>query len=132
MIEKILSVADKLFSLRGEFRKAHREKRDRIADLFEKISKCIADVSTELKADKEPYGKCAEMLTYANMLEDTVKDEIGEEKAEQLAQDLIDAHEVEALWIQLHNAPDRDNQLAKLDQASGVFIAIANLLRASV
>ena len=130
MIEKILFVAQTLFSFRGEFRKARHEKRDRIADLFEKISKCIADVSTELKADEIPHGKCAEMLTYANMLSDTVKDEIGEEKAEQLAQDLIEAHEVEALWGPLHNAPDRDNQLAKLDQASGVFIALANLLRA--
>jgi len=131
MIDKILSVAKALFSFRGEFQKAKREKRDRIADLFEKISNCVKDVYSELKSDEVPHGKCAEMLTYANMLTDTVKDEIGEERAEELAKDLIEAHEVEVLLWQLHNVPDKDLQLSKLDEASGVFMALANIVRAS-
>ena len=69
MIDKILSVAKALFSFRGEFQKAKREKRDRIADLFEKISNCVKDVYSELKSDEVPHGKCAEMLTYANQLQ---------------------------------------------------------------
>ncbi len=131
MIDKILSVANALFSFSGAFQTARREKRDRIADLFDNISKCIAEISTELKSDNVPHGKCAEMLTYANMLTEAVKDEIGKDTAEKLAQDLIDSHEVELLLGQLHDAPDRDNQLRKLDEASGVFMALANIIRAS-
>lgn len=131
MIDKILSVAKALFSFRGEFMNARRDERDRIADLFEKISKCISAASTELKVDRVPHGRCAEMLAYANMLADVVKDEIGEDKAKQYAQELADAHEVELLWSALNNAPHRDLQLAKLDEASGLFLALSNITRAS-
>lgn len=131
LIDKILSVAKNLFSLREEFQKARRAKRDRIARLFEDISKCIAGVSTELKEEIYPTGKCAEMYTYATTLKDIIKDEIGEEKAEELTNDLIEAHEVELLLGKLHNAPDRDIQLAKLDEASGIFLALSNITRAS-
>ncbi len=130
MIETITSVAKTLFTLGDAFKKTKREKRDRLADLFFKISNCIADTSTELKKDRVPHGKCAEMLAYADALEDTIKDEVGPAKAKELAEDLRDAHEVEALLSQIHDKPDREEQLAKLDQAAGIFLALSNITRA--
>jgi hypothetical protein len=69
--------------------------------------------------------------TYAARLPVTIGDEIGDAEAQQLARDLDSAHEVELLLFELGQSPDRDAQLAKLDEASGIFTALATSLRAA-
>lgn len=130
MIDTILSVAKALFDFKGEFDKSRRDRKDRIAQYFEEISKCLAEISSELKAHKYPYGKCAEMRTYADRLPRTVGDIIGKNEAQRLAKDLESAHEVELLFNQLEGSPNRRRDLAKLEEASGIFKALANSLRA--
>ena len=131
MIDTILNVAGRLWELRKALMRARRERRDRIATYFERISKCLGEVSAELKANQVPHGKCAELQTYARMLPDTIGDQIMKAEAHQLAQDLESAHEVELLLYQLGSSPDRDEELAKLDQAAGVFMALANTIKAA-
>ncbi len=107
------------------FQKKHRH------PYFEEISKCLAEVASKLRAGEVPHGKCAELGTYAARLPVTIGDEIGDAEAQQLARDLDSAHEVELLLFELGQSPDRDAQLAKLDEASGIFTALATSLRAA-
>ena len=126
----ILSVAKALFGLRSQLREAHRERRDRIAVYFETVSRTLAEVSATLREGQVPHGKCAEMATYARQLADTIGDEIGQDDVARLASDLEQAHEVEMLFA-FNALPDRDDRLSKLDEASGVFMALAVSLRAA-
>lgn len=130
MIEEILSVAKALWGYKDLFDKAKREKRDRIANYFEQISRCLAETSTMLKDNQYPHGACGEMLGYADMLPETVGGIISKEKAQDLANQLHSMHELEKLYSQLHDAPDKDEQLGRLLEASGILQALANSLRA--
>lgn len=130
MIEEILSVAKALWHYKESFDKAKRDKRDRIASYFEQISECLAETSMMLRHDQYPHGKCGEMEGYANLLPETVGDIISEEKAQDLANQLRSMHELEKLYSQLHDAPNKDEQLGKLEEASGILRALANSLRA--
>ena len=130
MIDTILSVAKTLFGFKDVLDKSHRDRKDRIASYFESISKCLAEISSKLKANKVPHGRCAEMKFYASQLPNTVGDVIGKAEAQRLAKDLESAHEVELLLSKLYQSPDRASQLAKLDEASGIFQALANSIRA--
>lgn len=129
MIGDILEIARTLFGLGEKFTKARAERRARIADYFGAISQTISKVSESLKENEVPHGKCAEMATYADLLPETIGDVIGSEKAKELSTRLKDAHEVEMLLYDLHNAPDRDQELAQLDEAAGLFKALANSIR---
>ena len=131
MIGDILEVARTLFGLGEKLAKVRTERRARIADFFDAISQTIGKVSESLKQNEVPHGKCAEMATYADLLPETVGDAIGSEKAKELSKRLKDAHEVEALLYDLHNAPDRNQRLAQLDEAVGLFRALANSIRAA-
>ena len=111
--------------------KARRERRKEIGAYFEQISVCLGEVSSQLKANQVPHGKCAELQTYAQKLPGTIGDHIKETEAQKLAQDLESAHEVELLLSQLESSGDRDAELAKLDRAAGMFMALANTIRAA-
>jgi len=130
MITDILTIARTLFSLKGDLAKARRDRRDRIADYFDGISKTVGEVADSLKRREVPHGKCAEMAAYADMLPATVGDELGAEKAETLAKQLKDAHEVELLFSEV-GGPDADNKIAQLEEASGWFRATATSIRAA-
>lgn len=130
IIDTILSVAKALLGFTESFKKARRERKDRIANYFEEVSKCLEEVSKELKADRYPHGKCAEMGIYADRLTNTVGHVIGKVEAKKLAKNLKKVHEVEKLFSELYNSPNKTRELTKLDEASGIFRALAVSLRA--
>jgi hypothetical protein len=131
IIEKLLSIAKTLLGFKDELEKSRRERRDRIATYFEAISMCLSEVADKLRAGDVPHGRCAELGTYAAQLPATIGDEIGDAEAQRLAQQLDSAHEVELLLNQLGQSTDRDAQMAKLDEASGIFKALAASIRAA-
>ena len=131
IIDTLLGVAKTLFGLRGELKKAKVDRRGRIATYFESISKCLADVSTSLKDGQVPHGKCAEMKTYAEALPAAISHEIGYSEARRLSEELGAAYQVEALLSELSDS-NQERELAKLDEAAGIFQALANTIRASV
>ena|ERR1051325_3662560 len=131
MITDIVNIARTLFGLKGDLEKARRDRRDRIADYFDAISRTVAEVAASLRQREVPHGKCAEMRTYADQLVETVGDEIGQQKAEPLAEQLKDAHEVELLLSEVYGATDAEEKLAQLEEASGLFKATATSIRAA-
>ena len=131
MIKDILDIARTLFGLRGKLREARRDRRDRIADYFDNISLTVQEVANSLKKDEIPHGKCEEMAVYADMLTDTVGDEIGLEKAQELSNRLKEAHEVELIIMEIRDDSDKESKIAQLEKASGLFKALANSIRAT-
>ena len=130
-IDTILSVAGRLFALKGALSRARRDRRDRIAEYFEQVSRCLTEVSGTLKKGEVPHGKCAEMQVYATQLADTISDQVNKDEAKRLGEQLESAHEVERLLYLLDSSPDRDSELAKLDEAAGKFQGLATSIRAA-
>ena len=120
IVEMILSVATKLSGLKDSLAKARRDRRDRIAMYLEELSDTVYAVAASLRADQVPHGKCQEMMLYADTLQTTIGDEIGETAAE-LADKLRRAHEVEMLLSELGTGEERERQLADLERAAALF-----------
>lgn len=130
-IDTILSVARRLFEFKDALNRARRDRRDRIAEYFEQVSQCLAEVSGTLKKGKIPHGKCAEMQVYATRLPQTIGDQVAEAEVKSLSEQLESAHAVEALLSELSHSPHPDAELAKLDEAAGIFMGVAASIRAA-
>ncbi|PVX27559.1 MAG: hypothetical protein CW716_01690 [Candidatus Bathyarchaeum sp.] len=134
MIDEILNVAKELWSIRQTFNKAKQDKREKMATYFENISSCLEQASATLRGGEIPHGKCGQMLGYARMFPETVEGVISEEKAEEFTSKLIEAHGIEhATKIgekEFADAVYSDQQIGKIEEASGQFQALADSIRA--
>jgi hypothetical protein len=130
VIKDIFDVAQTLFGLGGELVKAKTERRDKMADYFMKVSECLAATYDSLTANNIPHGRCAELAVYAELLPQVVKGLIDDSKAQELSLLLKRSHMVEGLWEALNSDPKKGNELPKIAEASGLFLALSNSLRA--
>lgn len=129
----ILDVARSLLGVSDQLRGADRQRRGDMAQLFDSISECLAAVSTEIRAGGVPHGRCAELSHYAQALPDLVAPQLGDARARELGETLFSAYNVEAVAIGLQEVEDQSEKepyLAKIEEASGKFRALANLTRA--
>jgi hypothetical protein len=126
----ILDVVKSLFGLSDQLRASNRQRREDMAKLFESISDCLAATSAEIRAGQVPHGRCGELITYAEALPAAIAKEAGEARAKDLGNRLHSAYGVEQLAIELTNVPDKEPHLAVLEEASGKFKALGNLVRA--
>lgn len=129
LIKNILSVAKTLLGMSDQLRAAKQERREKMADLFEKISSCLATVSGEIRVGGIPHGACGELITYSEALPNLIASEVGEKKANDLGKTLRSAYNVERLAMELKNISKKEPHLRKLEEASGKFKALANLTR---
>ena len=103
-----------------------------MAQLFEQISGCLSAVSSEIRAGGVPHGKCGQLLFYAQALPDKIRAELGDAQAEALGRTLSSAYNVEGMAMGLeniHDAADREPYLKEIEEASGKFQALANLVK---
>ena len=128
-IKSILDVVKTLLGLSDKLKAARRERRADMATLFEQISNCLASVSAEIRVGGVPHGRCGELITYADALPAVIEQEVGPAKATELGKALHSGYAVEQLAIQLRDVPDREPHLAQIEEASGKFRALANLVR---
>lgn len=129
----ILDVARSLLGMSDQLRSANRQRRGDMAVLFESISDCLVAVSTEIRTGGVPHGRCAELAQYAESLPGLVADELGVQQANDLGATLYSAYNVESVAIGLQEVADahqKEPYLAQLEEASGKFRALANLVRA--
>ena len=126
----IREVARAFLAFKEELRQASREDRIEVANFFQDISECLAAVTASLRDDEVPHGKCGEMKGFATQLSQKVGRVIKDKsQVADLAAHLDSAYEVEALWEALQNLPNREEELAKLDEASGKFRGLAISIR---
>ena len=64
----ILDAAKALLGLADQLNTAERQQRAEMADLFDKISACLAATSSEIRAGEIPHGRCGELMMYADSL----------------------------------------------------------------
>jgi hypothetical protein len=131
IIEKLLGIVTRLFGARDDLAKARDVRRLRIVSFLDQVASCLAKVASELEAGHTPHGACAELATYAGHVRMIVEAEVGSMMAQSLADELQDAHNVEALLVQLKSCPDPKSELRKLWEAVGRLHAIVTILKAT-
>lgn len=132
IFKTILDVAKSLLGLSDQLRAADRQRRQAMADLFEKISGCLVAVSTEIRRGGVPHGRCGELEEYALSLPALLEKELGRDRANELGEMLQSAYNVESVAInlqQLESAGEKEPHLAQIEEAAGKFQALANLVQ---
>jgi hypothetical protein len=132
LAKAILDTAKVLLGLADQLKTADLQRRTDMASLFDAISACLASTTAEIHAGEIPHGRCGELMAYADALPSLAATTLGETRADALGRQLHAAHGVERLAAQIVAAPDREPHLADLEEASGHFRALANLLRAGL
>jgi len=132
IFNKILETANSLLEKSGVLGRADRQRRMDMAQLFENISGCLTAVSHEIRAGRVPHGKCGELLGYAEELPKKIREELGNDRAEELGRTLGSAYNVEGVAMGLQhvgNAAEKEPYLKEIEEASGKFQALANLVK---
>ncbi|GEM_PF-1582856 len=132
IFKTILDVSKSLLGMSEQLRQADRQRRTDMSDLFQKVSTCLAAVSTEIRAGGVPHGRCGELEHYAMELPGLLEEELGHDKAKELGQTLHSAYNVESVAMKLqyvHEASEKEPYLAQLEEAAGKFQALSNLIR---
>ena len=130
----ILDVAKSLLGMSEQLRNADRKRSAEMSKLFERISDCLVAVSTEIRAGGIPHGRCAELQQYSTTLPTLLKRDLGESRAQEIGNTLLSAYNVESVAMDLQkmvNDQDKEPYLAQLEEASGKFRALANIVRVS-
>ena len=125
----IHEVANLLSARRERLARAERQRKTDMANLFERISGTLMDVSCEIRAGNLPHGKCGLLIGYAQELPDKVREEVGRHKAKEYGRTLSSAYNVEGAAMGLQPA-ETEPYLKEIEEASGKFQALANLVRA--
>ena len=132
IFKTILEVARSLLGISDQLRAADQQRRQRMADLFEKISGCLVAVSTEIRTGGVPHGRCAELEHYAQALPALLEKELGPARATELGDMLHSAYNVESVAINLQafeGVSEKEPYLAQIEEAAGKFQALANLVQ---
>ncbi len=131
LFKDILEVAKRLLGLSDALRTAERQRRQDMADLFEKVSVCLSTVSSEIRMGGVPHGRCGELEMYAQELPTVIRKEVGDLRATELGKMLRSAHRVEDMAVRLSGAANKEPFLQEIEEASGKFQALANIVRSA-
>ena len=132
-VSAIFDVASEVFGLHTTLSKARQARKKKVAEFLSELAQIIEDVSASLSQKIYPHGKCQELLTHADSLEESIGDLIGKKKAASLALQLREVWEIERLHDELGKKTKaaRARNLHVLDQAAGLFRATAAQVRVS-
>jgi hypothetical protein len=132
IIKTISVFGDALQADQAKFVAADKKRREEIAVYFANISGCLSEVYKELNAGRIPHGNCAKLEGYAQVLEATVGDYTGSEKAKELAELLLNAHMVETLYDPPNTPAEVRSRLPEIDKTAGQLGALADSVRAGL
>ena len=131
-IEALVSVSKVLFDLQAQLAEMPPDRRGRLGDDLEALSKCLTGMSRKLRAGEEPRAECAELKGYADSLPVALADVLGEDGALELTVRLQSTYHVDRLLAELEQADKgvgRETELARLDEAAQIFHDVATTLR---
>lgn len=133
IIDTILAVGQKLFSLREELSQARQARKQVVAEFLDAIAETIEDASAQLKQGHYPHGKCQELLTHSEHMAEAIGDLVGNAQAAELGAQLAEVYEIERLHAELGGTDDAERlrKLDVLDQAAGQFRATAAFVKVS-
>ena len=103
-----------------------------MADYFQNVSVCLDATYVALTNNVVPHGRCAELSFYADSLSEVVGGFIEDSRTRELSGLLKRSYVVEGLWEQFNEDPEKREQLPKIAEASGIFLALSNSVRAGL
>jgi len=110
-------------------KKKKQEDRERLSGLFEHIGKLLHETYCGLIMGNYPHGHCAQIARFGGSIKSDFKKQLGEVEAEKLGNMLIVAYEVERLAGELSLGAVSKNDLIKLEESSGEFLAASQLIK---
>ncbi len=128
MIKDIWDIGKEIFNISNELKKQTKEKKTALSTLLQHIGDVLKDTYEKLLKDFYPAGNCEQLAIFSKELYEALKDIIGETKAEQLVNKLMQAHEVELLYHEISSGKIDKKELLLLDESSGYFIAVSKML----
>ncbi|MDT7044304.1 hypothetical protein [Candidatus Nitronereus thalassa] len=131
--ETIFNVAKELFEIFTNLDEGRLKRTAKISDYFSNLAQTIEDTRASLKKGEYPHGKCEELRFHAQNMKETIGDLIGQDKAEEYSDRVMQVWQIEGMHAQLGtaNEQDKDKQLHILDEAAGYFRGVAAHLRVS-
>jgi hypothetical protein len=141
VLDEILSVAQRLWVLKDNFRQANNEQKEELANYFEAISNCLQETATELRAGNLPHGNCEKMLEHAKLFAKKFEGIIEPELAGEFSRKLVGAYRTEYalegyesfmannLFNEIQKPVQLYNPFKLIEQASGDFLALPNFIR---
>ncbi len=121
-----------LYEQRDQLRLADRQRRMAMADLFKKVSHCLATVANEVEKGNTPDEICGKIYGYAQFLPDSAKAVLKDEQVKCLAASLTSAYNGKQLagLQDPSNLFIKNNYVKKTKEASGFFESIADIMSA--
>jgi TRAP-type mannitol/chloroaromatic compound transport system substrate-binding protein len=116
MLGELLEVTTKLSEVSDRLKQARKERRERIANYFLNVEKCLQDSAEQLKNGTVPSSKWGELETYGWELPETIGKEIGEEKAKELA----------CLLMRTASQTPTSEEIHSIQTVAGKFKGLAN------
>ncbi len=131
--EKLISIADKVFGSVSKYKSASKEDRRRLADLFERIAVCVAEIGKSMGHKLVPKAHCSEIYAYSIELPEIMEKYVSPKLARELAEDLQAVYDTEEIGLMLQAESTELEWKALVstaEAAAGKFRAAAHLLRA--
>jgi len=131
--ETLRKVGEGLLGIFMKLDDARLKRTIRVAEYFSNLAQTIEDTSAYLKKGVYPHGECKNLRFHADNMVETIGDLIGEAKAKKYADEVLKVWEIEGMHAELMSASDNDRtqKLKILDEAAGLFRAVAAHLRVS-
>jgi hypothetical protein len=129
----LLEAGKTVFDLLGKSNIRKDSRREKVAQYLDEIAKTIHEAAQTFKAGEVPHGSCAVMEQLALALPKTIGDFVGDAEALDLQGKLLRAHNVETFMygIPKNNKKEREESIAHMEKAAGLFKAAAISVRAS-
>jgi len=129
----LLEAGKTVFDLLGKSNVRKDARREKVAQYVDEIAKTIHEAAQTFKAGDVPHGSCAVMEQLALALPKTIGDFVGDTEALDLQGKLLRAHNVETFMygIPKKNKKEREQSIATMEEAAGLFKAAAITIRAS-
>ena len=129
----LLEAGKTIFDLLGKSNVRKDARREKVAQYLDEIAKTIHEAAQTFKAGDVPHGSCAVMEQLALALPKTIGDFVGDTEALDLQGKLLRAHNVETFMygIPKKNNKEREESIAQMEKAAGLFKAAAITIRAS-
>ncbi len=132
LIDAYLALARDMLNANPRVEKAPPARKEAIARYYQKISTTLNHVESELRANQTPHGDCSKMREYAEQLPKAIGDYVGQQTARDLSNRLLGAYQVEGLFMELENIPNREERLRDLGKAAAYFEVAADSLMATL
>ena len=131
--ETLFNVGKELFGIFTKLDESRLTRTARVADYFSNLAQTIEDTSAYLKKGVYPHGECAELRFHADKMVSTIGDLIGNDKAQEYANKVLDVWEIERMHGELMSVSEAEKQekLKVLDEAAGYFRGVSAHLRVS-